>query len=106
MLENIRHLWKNKKKIIQGIWNSYFGSDPTNKIAQNRLYICRTECPYYDHDGSWEKAYVKGKEACGICGCNLEFLTHSMESQCSMIEIGKDPLWKAVTVNPENNVNL
>ena len=66
------------------------------KVAQERKTICQSnKCGHYDKLGEGDKAYIKGKPACGICGCNIKFLINSMESHCSLQDIGQEPLWKA-----------
>jgi len=96
MQNKIQKAWKDKWKIIKGMWNSIFGTSTIKKIAKERLSICQSnKCGYYDKQGKSDKVFVPGEPACGICGCNLKFLTASMESKCSLAELGKDPLWLA-----------
>ena len=66
------------------------------QMSKERLSICQTnQCRYYDAKGRSEIAVVKGKPACGICGCNLHLLTSLPDSICSLQELNKQPLWGA-----------
>lgn len=98
MKEKIKEIWRNRNKIMQGIYNYFINFKERNEIKRmslTRLNICRSNsCGYYDKLGESEKAFVKGKEACGVCGCNLKLLTSSQDSTCSLIDLGKIPLWK------------
>lgn len=89
---NFKKIWKNKLLIIKGVWNSWFPTPTIQEIAQYREEICMG-CKYYDPKGESENAVLKGNPSCGICGCNIDYLTHSMESSCSREEIGDIPLW-------------
>ena len=93
-MTKLQEAWKNKFKIIAGIWNSIFGNRKEKKIAKERQKICESNtCGFYDKLGESEEAFIKGKPACGICGCNIKFLVNSMESECSLKDINKTPLW-------------
>lgn len=63
-------------------------------LAEQRIKICRSnKCGFYDKNGTSEKAFIKGKEACAGCGCNLAAKTSSQDSYCYLKDIGKIPLW-------------
>ena len=90
-------IWKNRAYIWQGIKNTVFKRDSVEIIAKKRISICRSNvCGFYDEKGSSEKAYIKGKEACSGCGCNLDWKTHSLSSSCYLKSIGKEALWDSV----------
>ena len=64
-------------------------------MAKERKAICKSnKCGHYDAKGDNPGTFIKGKPACGVCGCNINFLAHSPESECSLTEIGKKPLWR------------
>lgn len=68
-------------------------------MSNERTRICKSnKCGHYDKDGSGPNAFVKGKPACGVCGCNIKFLTSLPESTCSLQDIEQEPLWKSKIV--------
>lgn len=98
------YLWQQKGKIAEGIKNSIFKQDHIEQIAEERLAICRSnKCGFYDPKGESENAYFPGQESCGQCGCKLSWLTRSLSSNCSLINEGKEPLWKAVLSKEEED---
>jgi hypothetical protein len=92
MKGRLKKIWQHRGLILEGILNSVIVSQEIEDVASSRESICKT-CPHYDPKGESEKVFVKGSPACSICGCNITFLTHSMHSQCSLHEIGQEPLW-------------
>ena len=63
-------------------------------MAAERIKICRKNtCGFYDKLGESETVFLKGKEACGLCGCNLEMKCASQDSYCALKDINQDPLW-------------
>jgi hypothetical protein len=105
--ERLMRLWKDRNKIVEGIANIVFVNQEVEKIASERVAICKSnKCGHYDQTGSSPKAYIKGSPSCGICGCNIRALTHSLHSECSLTELGQAPLWEAVmTEEEENSIN-
>lgn len=94
MVEKLKKIWKNKTKIIEGIWNLWFPSQYVEKIAKHRLAICQSNvCGLYDPIGSDIKCFVPGSGCCSGCGCNDKYKTHSLASYCYLKDIGKEPLW-------------
>lgn len=74
------------------------------RIAEKRLKICQSnKCRLYDARGEFPITFVKGKPACGACGCNAKWLTHSLSSDCSLRFQGKEPLWVAEMSEEEEN---
>jgi hypothetical protein len=93
-MNKIKKIWKTRKEIISGIWNYIFASAKNRKIAKMRMEICKSNrCGYFDASGTGENTFIKGSAACGICGCNSEIMTNSMETKCSLQELGQEPLW-------------
>lgn len=93
-MNKAQQIWKDKWKIINGFWNTIFGSKKIKTIAEQRMKICESnKCGFFDKGGVSEKAFIKGEDACSICGCNIQLLVNSMESKCSLQELGKEPLW-------------
>lgn len=66
-------------------------------VSKARRKICE-ECNYYDDYGIGEKAVIKGKPSCFICGCTIKLKTLCMECSCALPEVGALPKW-----GPENN---
>ena len=85
---------KSFRKIIKGIWNSIFGTTEIKSVAQYRQEICQSnKCGHYDRFGLSENAVLRGEPSCDICGCNIKFKTSVMEEECTLSEIGEEPLW-------------
>lgn len=92
---NLKKIWKDKTKILEGITNTLFIKEEVEKVALHRQAICQENtCGFYDPQGQSEKAVIKGSPACSICGCNISLLSRSLSSKCSLYEIGKEPLWE------------
>jgi hypothetical protein len=97
----LKTLYNNRKKILEGITNNVFKKEHVEQIAAERLEICKT-CSNYDETG--EGCMFPGSQPCcniktGGCGCSLTFKTRSLSSECPL----KDPLWKAVLSDEEEN---
>lgn len=94
MVEKLKKIWKNKFKIIEGVWNSWFPSAYVKNVAGRRLKICKTNlCGFYEPVGASESCVVKGKGCCGGCGCNITYKTSSLSSYCYLKDMNIDPLW-------------
>ena len=79
---NVKKIWDNRNKILEGIKNSIFINDAVEIIAEERLNICK-ECPSGKYDIEGENCYVKGTQpCCGECGCSLHLKTRSLSSGC------------------------
>ncbi len=88
----LKKIISHRKEILSGITNTLLKRHQT--MATSRAKICRSDvCGHYDAKGESEKAVLKGKPTCGVCGCSITYLTHSPESQCSLVELGLTPLW-------------
>ena len=85
---SITKLWKNRKKILEGLWNRIFRTAYVEKIYKQRLAICKA-CPAMGDD-----CYVPGTApCCNICGCELATKLRSLASGCGDEE---NPKWDAV----------
>lgn len=101
-MKRIKIIWKNRKQIIEGIWNWLVKSDYVEKIALKRGAIC-LDCDLLDTTG--EGCMVPGTQPCcserkGGCGCSLDFKLRSLSSDCPMKK------WKAVMSEEEENAYL
>lgn len=104
--EKLRKIWKNRGQILEGVANSLIIKEEIEKIARDRLDICRS-CIYYDRDGTSEKVVLKGLEACSVCGCSLHLKVHCMSCSCAMEELEQTPLWTAeLTTEEEDSLPL
>lgn len=98
----IKIFWKNRDKIISGIWNTWFPNSYVENIAKERAKICESDiCNMYDKDGSGEECYVQGSACCMSCGCKLSWKQRSLSSSCGLEGTGREPLWKAVMSEDE-----
>ncbi len=95
----LQKAWENKGDIVKGFYNAYIHCTPELQAeAQKRIGICRQNtCGWWDEKGVMERTVLKGQEACGGCGCQLQAKAHNMQLQCYLGDIGQEPLWKAVT---------
>lgn len=102
--KDVIKIWKDKGQIFEAIKNSVFKKEDVEKIAEERLAICRTnKCGLYDPEGKSEKAYFPGQESCGGCGCKLSWLTRALSKDCTLAELGQEPLWEAVLTLEEED---
>lgn len=85
------------------MWNTLFPSQYIKKIAITRGKICEG-CVHYDKYGESEKAFVKGKPACGICGCNIRLKTHCLSCDCALKDIQFIPWWKSEMSEKEEDL--
>lgn len=86
----LQRIFRDRKKIIEGVKNTLFKKSEIEAIAQERMTICLT-CDTIDHEGT--KCAVPGTApCCGDCGCKLAFKTRSLSSQCTHPD---GPKWKA-----------
>lgn len=72
------------KKIAQGIYNTIVVKEEVEKIADERIAICRN-CEFDS-----KVAGRKGYERCLNCKCNLNWKTHSLSAECPISK------WKAI----------
>lgn len=92
--QRILKIWKDKWKILEGIWNFICGTKRKKEIAEARIDLCRlNKCGLYDKYGQSPNAYVKGAETCAGCGCSLALKTMSMMESCTLQELGQIPMW-------------
>jgi len=72
------------KKIAEGVYNTIVVKQEVEKIAEERIAICR-KC-------SFDSKVVgrKGYERCLKCKCNLNWKTHSLSASCPIDK------WQAV----------
>jgi hypothetical protein len=92
----IKQLWKNKRKIVEGMWNRLFPNAFVERVARQRDDICR-KCDLYEPVGKKDICYLKGSPCCGYCGCKLAFKQRSLSSGC---DIGK---WSPVLSQEEED---
>ena len=102
MKSAFQQVWKNRKKIVEGIWNTWFPTAYVEKIAKRRRELCESNvCTLYDKNGEKPNAFVPGKPSCGGCGCRVEYKTRSLSSYCYLKDIDIKPLWEAVMTEKE-----
>ena len=78
-MNTLKEIWKDRKKIIEGITNSIVRDDFVEHVASLRNDIC-AECP-----SKGKKCAVKGTgPCCNECGCSLAFKTRSLSSSCPL----------------------
>tara|TARA_R100000734_G_scaffold12121_1_gene8972 strand:- start:1409 stop:1699 length:291 start_codon:yes stop_codon:yes gene_type:complete len=92
---NLKEIWKNRKKILEGIKNAVLRDEFVEAIAKERWAICKL-C-----ESNGDKCAVPGTQpCCGECGCSLGFKLRSLSSDCPLDK------WKAVmTQEQEDKLN-
>lgn len=109
MLKKLKIIWKNRKQIFQGIKNTFFKHEDIERIAFDRLSICKS-CTNFDDKGYY--CLMPGTQpCCGICGCKLAFKTRSLSSECPhpdgakwksyMTQEEEDKYYKEINYNPD-----
>lgn len=68
----------NVKHILEGITNTIFVREEVEKIAAERMAICKM-CPKNSKN---VPGTMRPDEHCTLCGCNLHFKTRSLDSDC------------------------
>lgn len=102
IFSKIQNVWKNRWKILDGIWHTYFPNSFVKRVAKYRSDICQLNaCGYYNKDGSDPRCLVPGKPCCTGCGCNEKYKVHSLSSYCHLKDVNKVPLWEAVMTEEE-----
>lgn len=89
-------MWKNKWKILEGVWYNHFvfyfnKTHWAKKLVEDRRLECST-CPNLDYFGKGDNVIIKGKPACGLCGCNIKEKTACLSCECDAQK------WKSVKV--------
>ena len=75
----LKEIWKDRKKIIEGITNSIVRDDFVEHVARLRHDVCDS-CEL-----KGKKCAVKGTgPCCNECGCSLAFKTRSLSSSCPL----------------------
>lgn len=103
-MKKLKKIWKSRAKILEGLWYNHivFFFNKKHwafKLVQKRREICAS-CPMLDEKGTGPEVVIKGKPACGICGCNIKELTASLSSDCS----ADTPLWKGVSIKKDYEI--
>lgn len=91
-MSTLKKIWKDRKKIIEGITNSVIKDSFVEHVAALRFEVCN-ECP-----SKGRKCAVKGTApCCNECGCSLAFKTRSLSSDCPLDK------WKAIITEEEED---
>jgi hypothetical protein len=86
----LKQIWKERKKILEGIKNTVVRDEFVEDIASLRYNIC------HDCDQHGDDCAVPGTSpCCNECGCSLAFKTRSLASECPL---GK---WQAFATEDE-----
>jgi len=103
-MKKLQKIWAKKWKILEGVWYNHivFTFNKKHwafKKVDERRQIC-AGCPFLDADGSSENTVIKGKPACGICGCNIKELTACLSCNCS----ADQPYWTAINIKDDYKI--
>jgi uncharacterized paraquat-inducible protein A len=92
-MSDISKIWKEKKKIFEGLKNYVFIDEFVEQIHNERMEICNS-CEFIDRTGS--SCVVPGTQpCCNRCGCSLKLKGRSLSSSC---DEGK---WSAIITQEE-----
>lgn len=79
-MHSLSKIWKNRRNIWEGLWNSMFSSKPIKKMALERKVICEV-CPHLDKTG--DKCFVPGTQpCCSLCGCKMAWKWFAPKEDC------------------------
>lgn len=85
------------KGIIEGTRNSIFVKEEVEKVAAERIAICRT-CPFNSEVARTNgETILRTDEHCLKCGCNLHLKTRALSAQCPL----EPPLWASIASDEE-----
>ena len=102
IFSKIQAFWKNKWKILQGIYRSVFKNHFVESVVLYRKKLCESNvCGLYSPLGVNENCYVVGEPCCGGCGCKLAWKHRSLSSHCHLKDVGKEPLWNSIMTEEE-----
>jgi hypothetical protein len=91
-MSTLKKIWKDRKKIVEGITNTVIKDAFVEQVAALRFEICN-ECP-----SKGKKCAVKGTgPCCNECGCSLAFKTRSLSSDCPLDK------WQAIVTEDEED---
>ena len=91
-MSTLKKIWKDRKKIVEGITNTVIKDAFVEQVAALRFEICN-ECP-----SKGKKCAVKGTgPCCNKCGCSLAFKTRSLSSDCPLDK------WQAIVTEDEED---
>jgi hypothetical protein len=51
-----------------------------------------------------ENTIIKGKESCGLCGCNLDIKTACLSCHCALKDFQGEALWDKVLTKMEEDL--
>lgn len=89
---NLKKIWKEKYKIMEGIKNTIIRDELVEDVARIRQETCDT-CT-----SKGIECVVPGTApCCNECGCSLTFKTRALSSDCPL---GK---WKAICTEEEED---
>jgi hypothetical protein len=73
---NTKEVWENRKLIYSGIINYFRKQEYIREIAKLRKEEC-VKCEYISKECS-----LGISECCSLCGCSIDFKTHSPKATC------------------------
>ena len=95
--EDLKKIWKEKRKIFEGLKNYVFIDEFVEQIYNERMDTCNS-CEFIDTTGN--SCIVPGTQpCCSICGCSLKLKGRSLSSSCDK------EFWKAI-ITPEEEEEL
>jgi len=91
------------KGLLEGINNSIFVKDEVEKVAEERINICK-QCPYYSPNAIASGLITtKRPDAfCIDCGCNMYLKTRALSAHCPLGDPSshypdEEPKWLSIT---------
>jgi hypothetical protein len=94
-------------KLLEGIHNAVFVKDSVERIAAERIALCK-ECPHYSPNvlAAGGGPFVRKDAFCTDCGCNMYLKTRAMSAFCPLGGAGSHfpnevSKWSAITTDGE-----
>ena len=98
---DLKKILRSRRQILNGVTNTVFKKKFVEDVAKYRMDICK-DCEYYNG-----KCEVPGTgPCCGACGCVLKFKVRSLSSHCGLLELNKEPKWKAHMTQEQEDEHL
>lgn len=94
-------------KLLEGIGNAMFIKESVEKIAEERITICK-QCPQYSPNvlAAGGGPFIRKDAFCTDCGCNMFLKTRAMSAFCPLGSTGshfpnETSKWSALTTDGE-----
>jgi len=95
------------KGILEGLSNSVFVKESVEKVAAERIAICK-QCPHYSVNvvAAGGGPFIRKDSFCTDCGCNMYLKTRALSASCPLGSTSshfpnETSKWSAITTDGE-----